>query len=627
MRKPKIKKLPFGGMINSGITGLAKSFGANDKLAGAIGSGIATATGFIPGFQDNLLQAGDFVGDISQYSKNQDIQNAGQIASMGSQVAGSFMKYGGVKYPYGGASMIPNAEVEKQEVIRTPNGGTVQVDGPSHENGGVPVNIPSGTEIYSEFKKTFAKLASKYKTDRQEKVINDKNSSSIAKETARLIQDLKHKKLTELFNTQEQLKMDKVNSYAKKMGITLPQKFNDIESNEHVNMSEQSESEYEMGGRHTLGYQDPRVVGGVDMTNPSSIQYYNKFGKYQNGGMYNGEFFETSEYESSENENLEEYKKGGIYIKPSHRGRFTAYKERTGKTTEEALHSPDPHVRQMANFARNAAKWKHEYGGIQLPKFQDGSTFYPINQDIFPTQPGIQGMQMANYNQENRPITSNQNITTGVETNGLTKLQSPQSQTERNFNMPDLSKYKSPATQIGMGLLQNAGNIYDLYKSGMGKKYDKVDYGQLIPEIPDYQQALRDADTRARVTEENIRSGSGGASGSYLASRIASQSGLIQDKARIREAGEARKAGIINETNARNQAIKQQQIESNLASKTRSEDIARLGVRGIGQNIAQQRKDYLSNQMDEETGQMMADAFKDPQFKQEFKDFLSKRKK
>ena len=54
---------------------------------------------------------------------------------------------------------------------------------------------------------------------------------------------------------------------------------------------------------------------------------------------------------------------GGIHIKPSHVGRFTEYKQRTGKTTEEALHSPDPHVRQMANFARNAAKWKHAEGG------------------------------------------------------------------------------------------------------------------------------------------------------------------------------------------------------------------------------------------------------------------------
>ena len=63
-------------------------------------------------------------------------------------------------------------------------------------------------------------------------------------------------------------------------------------------------------------------------------------------------------------------KQGGIHIKKSHEGRFTAYKQRTGKTTEEALHSPDPHVRQMANFARNSAHWNHkEYGGNT---FQNG---------------------------------------------------------------------------------------------------------------------------------------------------------------------------------------------------------------------------------------------------------------
>jgi hypothetical protein len=60
----------------------------------------------------------------------------------------------------------------------------------------------------------------------------------------------------------------------------------------------------------------------------------------------------------------DEMKHGGIHIKKENVGKFTAYKKRTGKTTEEALHSPDPHVRQMANFARNAKKWAHkEFGG------------------------------------------------------------------------------------------------------------------------------------------------------------------------------------------------------------------------------------------------------------------------
>jgi hypothetical protein len=54
--------------------------------------------------------------------------------------------------------------------------------------------------------------------------------------------------------------------------------------------------------------------------------------------------------------------KGGM-IKPSHRGRFTAYKQRTGKTTSEALHSSNAHVRSMAQFAVNARKFHHAMGG------------------------------------------------------------------------------------------------------------------------------------------------------------------------------------------------------------------------------------------------------------------------
>lgn len=50
--------------------------------------------------------------------------------------------------------------------------------------------------------------------------------------------------------------------------------------------------------------------------------------------------------------------KSGIVIKPQNKGKFTAWKKRTGKSTSEALKSSSAKVRKMANFARNAAKWK-----------------------------------------------------------------------------------------------------------------------------------------------------------------------------------------------------------------------------------------------------------------------------
>lgn len=56
-------------------------------------------------------------------------------------------------------------------------------------------------------------------------------------------------------------------------------------------------------------------------------------------------------------------KKPRIYIKPENRGKFTATKKRTGKTTEQLTHSKNPLTRKRAIFSQNARKWKHDIGG------------------------------------------------------------------------------------------------------------------------------------------------------------------------------------------------------------------------------------------------------------------------
>lgn len=66
-------------------------------------------------------------------------------------------------------------------------------------------------------------------------------------------------------------------------------------------------------------------------------------------------------------------KKGnsGIYIKPENRGKFTATKKATGKTTEELTHSKNPITKKRAIFAQNAAKWKHADGSKNVKSFPD----------------------------------------------------------------------------------------------------------------------------------------------------------------------------------------------------------------------------------------------------------------
>lgn len=59
-----------------------------------------------------------------------------------------------------------------------------------------------------------------------------------------------------------------------------------------------------------------------------------------------------------------DYGKGGkIYIKPSHRGRFTSLLKRTGKSASWFKAHGTPAQKKMATFALNARKWKHEDGG------------------------------------------------------------------------------------------------------------------------------------------------------------------------------------------------------------------------------------------------------------------------
>lgn len=143
----------------------------------------------------------------------------------------------------------PNAEVEKQEVMKLPNGQVEQVNGPTHENGGVQVNIPNGTDIYSDrlkhptLKKTFAKLAGKYKTDKEEKILSDPKSNSTAKNSAQLNLLAKNSMLDKLFEEQESLKQEKVEKYAKSLGV-------DIEGQEQE--ENQELPEHKSGGKHWI---------------------------------------------------------------------------------------------------------------------------------------------------------------------------------------------------------------------------------------------------------------------------------------------------------------------------------------------------------------------------------------
>jgi len=57
---------------------------------------------------------------------------------------------------------------------------------------------------------------------------------------------------------------------------------------------------------------------------------------------------------------LEKVAEESIDIDPKNKGKFTATKKATGKSTEELTHSKNPLTRKRAIFAQNAKKWSHK---------------------------------------------------------------------------------------------------------------------------------------------------------------------------------------------------------------------------------------------------------------------------
>ena len=137
------------------------------------------------------------------------------------------MAYGGIKYPMGGYSNQPNSEIEKQENVMLPDGGTFQGDGPSHENGGIKVNLPDNSLIFSDrlkpkgSSKTFAQLNKPNNTEKEDKILQSNKYNVVSKATAELMKQAKNKLSEQLWNEQESLKQSKVNNYAKRMGVNL----------------------------------------------------------------------------------------------------------------------------------------------------------------------------------------------------------------------------------------------------------------------------------------------------------------------------------------------------------------------------------------------------------------------
>lgn len=148
---------------------------------------------------------------------------------------GGYYQRGGVsEYQTGGQ---PNAELEDQETLVTPDGELSKIEGKKHSEGGEKVSLPGGTRIFSEFLKapseivkevlgkeskkkySYADLSKKFPTQPSISILSDPNSDQYEKTTAELTLANNLGKLDTIFYAQEKEKEQKAGNKFKYSGI------------------------------------------------------------------------------------------------------------------------------------------------------------------------------------------------------------------------------------------------------------------------------------------------------------------------------------------------------------------------------------------------------------------------
>lgn len=120
-----------------------------------------------------------------------------------------------------------NAELEDNEIFRTPQGDMDKVNGRTHAEGGEQMNLPQNTEILGKniapngisYKKNGDKLFRQF--NKYTKILEDK-PTTLAKNTAKMMLDKVHKNYSDLMDMQEQEKqMQQMNQMYSYGGLTM----------------------------------------------------------------------------------------------------------------------------------------------------------------------------------------------------------------------------------------------------------------------------------------------------------------------------------------------------------------------------------------------------------------------
>jgi hypothetical protein len=556
-KNPYSKQYPNGGFSWNNLGHLAKNTGLGIADAGlsSVGLNNVITNGDYQGYGKNLGQGtanvGGTVGKFAlPLAANAIVPGSGAFVAAGQKALGQvndqyitkYDQYGNPIMANGGYVPQANAELEKQENVRYPNGTTDQFNGPSHENGGIQTNLPNMTQVFSDklkasSGKTFAKEAAKFNTEKETKILEDDKKDKLAKFTAKLMFDKKNQELNKLFSEQEQLKFNKVQKYAAKNGVNIN------------------------GGKYPNG-------GFVDNTGISG------YDQIQEQPVVN---------------NLAPIAPINPYPVPQQDNTFI-------NTPMPDLNDPQYKPKTFAN------------GGLN----EDGSIDYT---DAF--NKAYNGLNSQAFGQPIAPIDAGSIYKATSPTDPM-NIAGNAVNAYNNINLPnnDIGK------QIGMGLVQNAGNL--AYLAQQGKKYDKVNYGNITPSYLSSDAALRDVNTSTANTAKAIPSLTGGHGGAAINALIQNKTQGDINKSRVREEFGNVNAQITNQTNQFNKQNQIRGMNDEAANKGQALTNYYSAIGGIGQNIGSQTKDYNLGQVEKTKLKLINNYFPNYKYDPKTADFYYK---
>lgn len=477
------------------------------------------------------------------------------------------------KYPNGGnvPNGMANSQLEKQENTLNPDGSTTQFNLPSHnqqseEEGTV---LDPGTLIFSDRlkpkgnKKTFAILNKPNNTDKEAKILEDAKSNTLAKKTAKLMRNAKHKNSLQLFEEQEALKQSKIQNYIKRLGGKMDM--------------------YPDGGKvDAQGF--PIDITGRRLTSEEQMGFNRPGYTYGNTGVSG-----NSTIMSGMNQNT-----GKPILSLENAGGINTYKPQGFNVAPTVVQNANESFEQA--YQRTYGKPLYSKGGV-IPKFSGG--------DRFVTR---KPMTMDDISKDR----DNEDLSTGYTSpwdnpewiNSMKKTPA----TDQGFN----TNWKDVGYQAGMTLANSAGAL--TYLGEQGKKYDKQNFYNYKPNLLDPTASLRDVENEGRIAKYDLADKSSGHAGNYLSNRsgLAASIGLAKDKVR-------REFGNINAQ------IKNQGEQYNIGNRYMTDDInARnkgqaltnyyKAINSLGTNVAQSGRDYKADQRDNQSMDMMSSMFANYKF-------------